>query len=160
LELADLPEPDVLQGQSLVPLLLGEPGWEPRPVIFDEFNDPEGTGELSGFIEMIDGRWGASLWIGDLSVTAPVGDPRYRRRWPDYTPEAARLPLLLYDIVEDPMALHPVNDGHPDLVAKYTDMLTRQFEANQLLAKRFTPGGAIELTGEQLESLRSLGYIR
>jgi hypothetical protein len=58
------------------------------------------------------------------------------------------------------MALLPVNDEHPDLVAKYTDLLTRQFEAHQLLARRFTPGGDVELTAEQLETLRTLGYIR
>ncbi len=33
LDLASLPMPEVVQGQSLAPLLLSEPGWEPRPVI-------------------------------------------------------------------------------------------------------------------------------
>ena len=35
LDLVDLPMPEIMQGQSLVPLLLGEEGWEPRPVILD-----------------------------------------------------------------------------------------------------------------------------
>ncbi len=33
LDLAGLPMPDIMQGQSLAPLLLGTDGWEPRPVI-------------------------------------------------------------------------------------------------------------------------------
>ncbi len=36
LELTGLPMPEVMQGQSLEHLLLGEEGWEPRPVILDE----------------------------------------------------------------------------------------------------------------------------
>ena len=63
LDLAGLAQPEVKQGQSLAPLLLGEEGWEPRPIILDEFQvDPE-TNELRGTIEVIDGRWGASLYI-------------------------------------------------------------------------------------------------
>ena len=37
LDLVGLPRPAVMQGQSLAPLLLGKEGWEPRPVILDEF---------------------------------------------------------------------------------------------------------------------------
>ncbi len=75
LDLVGLPMPEVMQGQSLAPLLLGEEGWEPRPVILDEFAI-EASGELSGYIEVIDGRWGASLLIdaspsSDLVGTAP-----------------------------------------------------------------------------------------
>src|SRR6185436_15350940 len=38
LDLAGRPKPDYLQSQSLAPLLLGRPGWKPRPVIFDELS--------------------------------------------------------------------------------------------------------------------------
>ena len=42
LDLVGLPTPEVMQGQSLAPLLLGEGGeWEPRPVILDEFDVDE-----------------------------------------------------------------------------------------------------------------------
>lgn len=43
---------------------------------------------------------------------------------------------------------------------KYTELLEKQWAAHRLLAKRFTPGGKLELTPEQLETLRALGYIR
>ncbi|MEE9533524.1 MAG: sulfatase, partial [Acidimicrobiia bacterium] len=65
LDLVGLPQPEVMQGQSLAPLLLGEGGVEPRPVILDEFIGVSETGEFRGRIEVIDGRWGASLEIND-----------------------------------------------------------------------------------------------
>jgi len=144
LELAGLPPPEVLQGQSLAPLLLGRAGWQPRPVIFDEFGKDQRTGELRGRIEILDGRWGASLWIG------PPRDTLNHRP----------TPLLLFDVWNDPLALRPVNDEHPDLARRYSQLLQRQWEAHRLLARRFTAGGSVELTPEQLESLRALGYIR
>ncbi|MFH1764912.1 MAG: sulfatase-like hydrolase/transferase, partial [Gemmatimonadota bacterium] len=145
LDLVGLPLPEVMQGQSLAPLLLGEGGVEPRPVILDEFL-VDGKGELSGFIEVVDGRWGASLEI----------NPN-----PDRPPEQQRpVPLLLYDLWNDPMCLHPVHEEHPDLVAKYTAFLEAQFEAHLALGQLFTPSEPVPLTPEQLEMLRALGYIR
>jgi arylsulfatase A-like enzyme len=140
LDLVELPKPEVQQGQSLAPLLRGQPGWTPRPVILDEFTTDPATGQLRGRLEVVDGRWGASLWIGP-----PDGRP-----WP----------LLLYDVWADPFALHPVNEQHPDLVKKYTTFLEETWKDHQLLAKQFTPGAKVALTPEQLERLRALGYIR
>ncbi len=146
LDLAGLPMPDVMQGQSLAPLLLGEEGWEPRPVILDEFYVDHETGELRGRIEVIDGRWGASLGINP--------DPE--------VPEEERrpVPLLLYDLWNDPECRHSLHEERPDLVEKYTVFLEAQWEAHQSLAKLFTPGAEVALTPEQLETLRALGYIQ
>jgi len=145
LDLVGLPLPEVAQGQSLATLLRGEPGWAPRPVVLDEFEMNTDTGQLEGLLEVIDGRWGASMRIGP-----PPDDPDRRRPWP----------LLLYDVWADPFALHPVNEEHPDLVEKYTAFLEQQWKDHQALAMRFTPGGQVTLTPEQLERLRALGYIR
>jgi arylsulfatase A-like enzyme len=144
LELSGLSLPEILQGQSLAPLLLGRDGYTPRPIIFDDFGTDNRTGELEGYIEVIDGRWGASLEI----------------RAPSDTTTGRPTPLLLFDVWNDPMALKLMNDERPDLVKKYTEFLQKQWEAHQLLAKRFTSGGKIELTPEQIETLRALGYIR
>jgi len=141
LELVGLPPPEVMQGQSLAPLLRGRIGWQSRPVIFDEVGRDAQTRELEGTIAMIDGRWGASLRIRALAE-----DPTER--------------LLLFDVWNDPFALTLMNDSRPELVTKYTALLERQWEAHQLLAQRFTPGDRMELSPEQLETLRSLGYIR
>ena len=119
LDLAGLSMPEVMQGQSLAPLLLGEKGWEPRPVILDEsYVDPE-TGEFSGLIEVIDGRWGASLRIG------PDFGPDYPTWLSMNTPVAQRgrpAPLLLYDVWRDPDCLYSLHEDSPDLVAKYSEL--------------------------------------
>jgi arylsulfatase A-like enzyme len=146
LDLAGLPMPEVLQGQSLVPLLLGEEGWEPRPVILDIFNaDGLAPNEYSR-IEVVDGRWGASLEISP----APQAPPESRRP----------VPLLLYDLWNDPMCLYSLHEERPDLVEKYTAFLEAQWKAHQALAQLFTPSENVALTPEQLETLRALGYIQ
>ncbi len=147
LDLVGLPMPEVMQGQSLAPLLLGEEGWEPRPVILDQF-DASGHSPrtyLSG-IEVVDGRWGASLEI----KPNPAAPEEWQRP----------VPLLLYDLWNDPFALWSLHEEHPDLVEKYTKFLEAQWEAHQALAKLFTPGAEVALTPEQLETLRALGYIQ
>ena len=68
-------------------------------------------------------------------------------------------PLLLYDLWNDPMALWSLHEERPDLVQKYTVFLEEQFEAHLALGQYFTPSGEVELTPEQLQTLRSLGYI-
>jgi len=160
LDLLGLPPAEIAQGQSLAPLMLGREGWEPRPVILDEFYADLTTGELSGLIEVVDGRWGASLEINP----DPEGPPEERRPAPLllYGPPEERrpAPLLLYDLWNDPMALWSLHEERPDLVQKYTAFLEEQFEAHLALGQYFTPSGEVELTAEQLQTLRTLGYIR
>jgi arylsulfatase A-like enzyme len=152
LDLTDLPMPEVMQGQSLAPLLLGEQGWEPRPVILDEFEVDRDTGEFRGRIEVIDERWGASLVIN--------GGIALRDRLPGVQPLQRSVPLLLYDLWNDPECLHSLQEKRPDLVEKYTKFLEAQWKAHQALAQHFTRSEESPLTPEQLETLRSLGYIR
>ena len=146
LDLLGLPAAEIAQGQSLVPLMSGRDGWEPRPVILDEFYADFTTGELEGVIEVVDGRWGASLEINP----DPEGPPEERRP----------APLLLYDLWNDPMALWSLHEERPDLVQKYTAFLEDQFEAHMALSQYFTRSGEVVLTPEQLRTLRTLGYIQ
>jgi len=146
LDLLDLPKPEVMQGQSLAPLLLGEPGWEPRPIILDEIREQGTTRKPKGRFEVIDGRWGASLFINP----DPKEDSWYRRP----------APLLVYDLWNDPYCLHSLHEERPDLVEKYAKFLEAQWEAQQALAKLFSRSNKEPLTPEQLENLRALGYIR
>jgi arylsulfatase A-like enzyme len=149
LELADLPMPEVMQGQSLAPLLLGEEGWEQMPVILDEFYVDRETGELNGAIEVVDGRWGASLWIGSEPEDEEI--PSEERR-----PAS----LMLYDLWNDPYCIHSLHEEQPDLVKKYTRFLQVKWKEHRELAKRFSRSGDVPLTPEQLRTLRSLGYIK
>jgi len=146
LDLLGLPPAEIAQGQSLAPLMLGRDGWDQRPVILDQFAARLVTGELTGRIEVVDGRWGASLEI----------NPNPERPEPRRRPS----PLLLYDLWNDPMALWSLHEERPDLVQKYTAFLEEQFEAHLALSQYFTPSGEVELTPEQLRTLRTLGYIR
>ncbi len=165
LDLAGLPRPDVAQGQSLAPLLLGRE-MDVRPVILDEFRVDEASGEMVGNLEIIDGRWGASLEIGPLPEGA---DPKRGRhavpaggRWGvhhPYFPDAPR--LLLYDLARDPFVRKAVNADHPELVDKYWRLLLEQWKAHQALAQRFLDaGGETALDPEQLQQLKALGYIQ
>jgi arylsulfatase A-like enzyme len=166
LDLVSLPMTEVMQGQSLAPLLLGKKGWEQHPVILDEFYVDLKTEELIGNIEVIDGRWGASLEIAPMPKE---GDTLPRRRYqapatgryrfpPHEFPDIPR--LLLYDLWNDPYALHNINKERPDLVEKYTKFLEEQWIEHRALAKHFKRSKDSPLTPEQLENLRSLGYIR
>ncbi|KPK56021.1 MAG: hypothetical protein AMS21_13035 [Gemmatimonas sp. SG8_38_2] len=152
LDLLNLPKPEVMMGQSLAPLLLGTGGWEPRPVILDQFGFDSEAGVYRGVIEVIDGRWGASLEINADHPEEEKDEPQ--ARW--WRP----VPLLLYDLWNDPYCLHSLHEERPDLVEKYTEFLEKQWEAHQALAQRFTAGEQVELTPEQLETLRALGYIQ
>ena len=149
LDLVGLPLPEIMQGQSLAPLLLGERDWKQRPVIFDEFEVDRETGELIGNIEVVDGQWGASLRIGPEKEDEDV--PLEERR---------PAPLLLYDIWSDPYCLHSLHDQRTDLVEKYTKFLKEQWKTHRELAKHFSRSSDIPLTPEQLRILRSLGYIK
>ena len=162
LDLSGLPMPEVMQGQSLTPLLLGEEGWEARPVILDEFGI-EGTGELSGYIEVIDGQWGASLLIDPSpSGRLPTLSDMPKSRFGDYEHSRQRrpVPLLLYDLWNDPYTQHSLHEERPELVEKYTAFLEAQFAAHLALAERFTRSEDSPLTPEQLQTLRALGYIQ
>ena len=51
-------------------------------------------------------------------------------------------------------------EERPDLVEKYTAFLEAQFEAHLALSQYFTRSGDVALTPEQLQTLRTLGYIQ
>jgi arylsulfatase A-like enzyme len=152
LDLVGLPLPEVMQGQSLAPLLLGTGSVEARPVILDEFWVDPVTDEFRGILEVVDGRWGASLEINPEPPEEDEPEGRALRRRP--------VPLLLYDLWNDPVCLHSVHEKYPDLVEKYTAFLEEQWEAHQALGQYFTPAEDVVLTPAQLEMLRTLGYIR
>ena len=119
---------------------------------------------MVGNLEIIDGRWGASLEIGPV---AEGTDPELGRhpvpvggRWGAVHPLYQDVPrLLLYDLEADPFARHAVNDEHPELVARYRELLLEQWRAHRTLAERFGDGEQAPMTPEQLRQLRALGYL-
>ena len=142
LELAGLPPAETAQGRSLAPLLLGDEGFEPRPVILDEFYIDADTGALTGYLAFVEGRWLA--W---LDIPGPDG--------PDAPPR-----LRLFDRWRMPLRGDPVNDEFPEIAAEYARRMEEQWKAHRALAARFSRSGAAQLTSEQLRTLRALGYVR
>jgi arylsulfatase A-like enzyme len=152
LALAGLPDPEVTQGANLAPLLQGQPDVEVQPVILEEAYFAPHTRALSwAGIEIIDGRWGASLSI------EPSGDGESGGAG---EPGAAQDGLLLYDLWTDPFALRSLHAERPELAEHYRSLLLQRWEAHQELGQRFSPTAGATLTPEQLRTLRSLGYIR
>lgn len=147
LDLAGLPPARTAQGRTFAPLLLGRKRWKPRPVVLDEFY-ADGA-DLFGSIEIVDGRYGASLRID------PRPDDRISSR--DRLRPAA---LLVFDIRADPHALRSIHAERPDLAAKYSKMLGRLWKEELTLSRKYTRAGNIPMTSEEIERLRSLGYIR
>jgi arylsulfatase A-like enzyme len=160
LDLAGLPPLERTQGRSLVPLMRGDPEWETRPVILEQLERDVRTDEFTGHIEMIDGRWGASLeiWPERGPGDPPVQPSRWEAKARFHVDGAPR--LLLYDLWEDPFTRQNVNDRFPELVEKYTRLLEEQWQAHLAMAALYKTGGQVELSPEQLETLRALGYIR
>jgi arylsulfatase A-like enzyme len=158
LDLIGAPEPEILQGRSLKPLLFQKGKWEPRPVFVDMFAMDFDTGQLIGSIEVIDGRWGASLSItsGSRDEAPPNRGTHGDGLQSHYTRQE---PLVVYDLWADPFLQQPINTSRPDLVERYERMLTEEYEQNRALALHFQRGGQVDLTREELERLKALGYI-
>ena len=162
LDLVGLRRPEVAQGSSFAPVLRGESGWQPGPVVFDEFRVVTGD-ELIGNLEVLDGRWGKSLEIRSVDLAdkpergrhpAPAGGRWTARDFED-VPR-----LLLYDVATDPRALVHVNDRHPDLVRSAERELLRIWRDHIELAKQFEAGADTALSPEQVRALQALGYIQ
>ena len=149
LELTGLPNTGPMQGHSLAPLLLDAGDVTPRPVIFDEFYVNPQTGQLSGTIEVLDGRWGAVMSVNPSPARTPAGVLLERPS-----------ELLLYDRQTDPEFKMSVDAEQPDLVERYRVLLRDRWRAHQRLASSIRPGGLVPTRPDQLRRLRSLGYVR
>jgi arylsulfatase A-like enzyme len=158
LDLSGLAPPSLTQGRSLAPSLLE--GVEPdrRHVIIDMPSTDFDTGELIGTLEVVDGRWGASLVF---SSRPPGQVPNNRARHGDaLEPHYARSePLVVYDLQDDPFCTRSVNAERPDLVERYRQLLQRQRSENLALRSRLGRTGDTPLDPEMLERLRTLGYV-
>jgi arylsulfatase A-like enzyme len=159
LDLAGLPSLELQQGRSFAALLRGEVSeLEPRPVFVEKLGLESDSGSLVGTIGVIDGRWAASLLIRDQRAIPEESMPQHGDGLSDHVQRTEI--LLLWDRDADPLMARSVHEEYPDLVAYYTSMLHEQLEANTAIAATFGAGRDVEVTPEQLEALRALGYIR
>jgi arylsulfatase A-like enzyme len=145
LDLARIEAPAQLQGQSLAPLLVAgarpeDLGWRRRPA----------------FAERVPDRDTPAKYESQLEAIAVVADGwKLIRNFvrPDQRPE-----LELFDHAADPLNLRNVAAEHPELVER----LSKQLESWHAAAKaaHIAPEeGTADLSPEEIERLRSLGYI-
>lgn len=66
--------------------------------------------------------------------------------------------IELYDHVQDPLNLVDVADEHPDVVSELLPELDRWYQRATLA--KVEPDSAADMSPEELERLRALGYVR
>jgi len=136
LDLAEIPIPNRVQGRSLVPRM-SSPG-APAPPAFVEGRQRESDGPL-GYdrLAVVDGRW-KLIW----NLAPPEGVPEHE----------------LYDYEDDPLDQRDLAGEHPEVVERLAGQLARwqrHAGARKLEPEELTA----ELSTEELNRLRSLGYI-
>jgi arylsulfatase A-like enzyme len=149
LDLSGLRVPEAAQGQSMRPLFAGTParggaaaggGWTRRPVIAEK--QPIGR---DGFPNMSESY---AIMDGDWKLIRNVVRP----------PDKAEFEL--FQFYKDPLDQANVAADHPEVVQR----LSRELDAFQQMARaaRLKPDTetAKGLTKEQIEHLRSLGYLK
>ena len=142
LDLAGISVPERMQGQSLKPLLAasGAERWRARPAISEwrRRTDQLGTRVVDAF-SIIEGEW---------KLIRNVARP-------DDVPE-----FELYHHQTDPLDQKNVASDHPEVVER----LAQQLEAwhKWALERKLPSDGeaASEMTSEELQRLRSLGYVQ
>ncbi len=142
LDLVELPAAAVVQGHSFAPVLLGK-DWTPRPVTLDEMNVDE-SGTVGGWLEVIDGRWGASWRFHGRSSADIVAIEEVR----------------LCDLPADPLCAVDVAAEHPEVVVELVPLLQERWEAAWILSARYARSGRSEMSEDQRRTLRALGYIQ
>jgi arylsulfatase A-like enzyme len=141
LDLSGIALPPALQGRSLRPLIGGTGGsWEPRPAFAEK--QPNGGRDARGATEIY-----------------AIVDTRYKLIR-NVVPDPGRAEFELFDVQADPFDQHDLAAAHPDEVARLTKVLDAWQRAAR--AARLKPDGeaAKDMSPEQLEHLRSLGYVR
>jgi len=151
-EVSRLTVPDGMQGQSLLPLLVttedgngsSTTGWKNRPAITEKaltsaaaVGAPPPTDTESYAIA--DGQWKLIH-----NTVRPRGGPEFE----------------LYDFIKDPLDRTDVAAQHPEVVERLTRALDGWKQMAQAARLKPDAEGMKNLSPEQLQRLRSLGYIR
>jgi arylsulfatase A-like enzyme len=144
LELALLPVPEGAQGRSLLPLLAApdDPaslGWRRAPV-FAERKEPPGEPieKAPDAYAVIDDGW-KLIW----NVVSRDERPEFE----------------LFDHEADPLNLSNLAEAHPDQVERLREIL-EAWRQSAGAAKVSDEGLAAELSQEELEELKALGYVQ
>ncbi|MHC4705989.1 MAG: sulfatase family protein [Planctomycetota bacterium] len=161
LELCRLPVPEAVQGQSLVPLLTEAKGSSSEPTARSDRNGSFTTGQWRN-----ESAVSELLWSEQEKRSNPEQRDSYAcisDGWKlihNIQPSKGHPEYELYDNRKDPLDKINLADKHPEIVERLAEQLKAWKE--KAAAERLTPDSEQEkkLTPEQLQHLRSLGYIR
>jgi arylsulfatase A-like enzyme len=146
LELSRLPIPEQVQGQSLLPLMAEgsahELGWTQKPA-FAERVYAKAAFELEDHVRLDSRAVIHEGWKLIHNLSRPPD-------WPEYE---------LFDHQEDPLNFQNLASENPEIVERLAQLLERWHQA-ALEARVESEENAEDMSPEEIEKLRSLGYIQ
>jgi arylsulfatase A-like enzyme len=145
LELVDIKPPAGIQGQSLVPLLKGQPFTRTAPVMATKLALPKA--KAGGGVPE------------NLTDTFARIEPGWKFIYRAQAGRAKLKEVELYDRRADPSDQKDLSPGQPDVVSKLKAHLTEWVDVQKQVRKQLGPRGTSELDAQTLERLRSLGYL-
>lgn len=144
LDLSDLPHPAGLQGQSLEPFLCADAGtggrWKRRPVFMEK--QPQGGPDFPSKLEayaISDGEWKLVH-----NMVRPPDRPEFE----------------LFEFQRDPLDQRDLASQHPEVVQRLAAALDGWHTTAVAARLEADADKANALSAEDLQRLRSLGYIR
>jgi arylsulfatase A-like enzyme len=149
LDVSGLPAPKEAQGQSLRPLfapgadagaVAANGGWKRRPLVSEKnpFGGPDFPGAAQSFA-IVDGNWKLIH-----NVVRPPEKPEFE----------------LFDFYKDQHDQKDIAAQHPEVVARMGKMLEGWQRVVKQAQLKSDTEAAKGMTAEQLERLRSLGYVK
>jgi arylsulfatase A-like enzyme len=148
LDLSGIEPPPAIQGQSLVPLLhvtgdAREARWQRRPAITQKAITAADGGAApppndTESFAITDGQWKLVH-----HTVRPRGGPEFE----------------LYDFAKDPLNLTDVAAAHPEVIARLSKALDGWKHMAQAAKLKPDAEAARDLSPEQLQRLKSLGYV-
>jgi arylsulfatase A-like enzyme len=143
LDLVGAPMPEMVQGQSLAPLVRGQAFHRRGPVVSSRFASPHAQGYVpengTGTFAMMDANW--KLLFRDKAKKTGMKE------------------VELYDHRHDPTESRDVAAEHPQQVELIRRELTRWTEAQNRIRATLKAGAKAKIDQKTLQQLRSLGYL-
>jgi arylsulfatase A-like enzyme len=143
LELLDIPADGVVQGQSLVPLIKGQPFRRQGYVASSRFAHPSPKGFAPEY----------------STDTFALLDQNWKFLYRTQAKRAGLNEVELYDRRTDRAETRDVAAQHPEVTRQFRAEIERWIDGQRQVRKLVGPGGTTTLDPESIERLRSLGYL-
>tara|TARA_B100001123_G_scaffold306649_1_gene342637 strand:+ start:4226 stop:6748 length:2523 start_codon:yes stop_codon:yes gene_type:complete len=147
LELAGVPVPELVQGQSLLPLIASpeDPaatGWVERAAFTERKRIPSNRERALDDVDQY------AVVLDGWKLVQNVDPPEEMTEWE------------LYNHAEDPINHHDVAADHPEIVERLKDALAERLRYAEARKLPTDEDAAADMSPEEIQRLRSLGYMR